>query len=154
MIKFKTFTVACFLLSMVYGCTEEIPVYLGGGYKINSDSRGGRVLLVDSADHIIIFDRVIATVADSVFILVLQKPWERIKTAFDPDGNANLGELKNAFAESNIYQYWIINKQEPQIFDERTLKYFNVHGPFTKEEYLFQRKKLSVPDGLRFDELK
>ena len=152
--KIQVLTLISLIFYTILGCQDEPLPELGGGYKIDNDFRGGDVLLLDSANDVIISDRVISTVADSVFVLVLQKPWERIITAFDPDGNANLGEHKNAFAESNIYQYWIINKQEPCTFDERTLKYFNVHGPFTKQEYLFQRKRLSVPDGLRFEELK
>lgn len=83
---------------------------------------------------------------DSVFIIVDQKPLDSIwgsmvNVDFVPKREkqfANAKEGINCFNNSNIHNFWIINKD---------LK--DVYGPMQKHEYKKKREELKIPPNLK-----
>jgi len=69
---------------------------------------------------------------DNKFILVDQKPFELICHTTDYD------ECKKALKESQIHQYWIIDKTKDYVY-----------GPLTKDQFLNKKKDLQVPLTLK-----
>lgn len=83
---------------------------------------------------------------DSTFLIVDQKPLDSIwGTMINIDSTPkrekqfnNAREALSCFENSNIHNFWVINKKLKEVF-----------GPFKKYEYLKIREELKIPHNLK-----
>jgi hypothetical protein len=134
-------------ISIIITSCNEFPD-LGNGYKFSVDGKNS-LQIINSESTVMISAHVLDFSFDSTFIIVLQRPWDSIPEI----RTMNYRESNIALKESDICQYWIINKQEKSIYVYDSLNkkvtYSNVYGPFMKESYKNKKKELGVPDNLR-----
>lgn len=138
----KSFITGMLILIIVIGCKKFHD--LGSGYKLDYSVRGNYFELENLDNEIIIGDDILNCKSDVHFIVVEQKPLGDI-----PD-NMKYQDWEEAYEKSNFKQYWIIDKKQKSVFNERTISYSNVYGPFKKDEFLDKLKQLNVSKNLRF----
>lgn len=143
----KNWLIISILAIILNGCINTIDKDLGNKYYLEI-SDGYSTAILDSNNTVMIPSEVLKYAFDSTFIIASQRPLDSI-----PDiKTLNYKEANKAFEESTFRQYWIVNKQEPNVYSLDTLfqlaKYSNVYGPFKKEEYMQKRKELGVPQKL------
>lgn len=150
--KNRLFILVILLSLLLSGC-DKFPK-IGDGYKVQYDGNS-YVVISDTLDRIIIPSHVQDVIADSIFILVNQKPVDSICECnhecfkqMDSYDNKSYERCKQAFEKSTFHQYWIINKSEQSLFDSESKTYSNIYGPFSKEEYLKKRIEIGVPHDL------
>ena len=142
---FERISVFCFfILLKLTGCIDEEPLQLGSGYKLSFNHRGGRHLISDSKNRVLIDEHILNYSFDSTFIIASQRALDSISEC-KYKTNETLNDCKEAFEKSTFQQYWIINKKQKSIFNERTATYSNVYGPYNKEEYVKKKQELDVP---------
>jgi hypothetical protein len=130
---------------------------VGEGYKLDTDPRYD-VALLDDENHILLHGHLLDYAFNNDFIIAVQRVRDdvlecsgKIRSTYD--------ECRDAFKKSTFSQYWIIDKRESaekavwEVEADRSLdpQYklpTNIHGPYTKQEYLEERKALQVPDSL------
>jgi hypothetical protein len=93
--------------------------------------------ILDANSTVIINSHITGFNFDSIFIITEQKPVDFILQETYNNPEMNLKKRKQLFEESSLRFYWIINKNEHQVY-----------GPFKKEKYLQKRKELGVPQEL------
>jgi hypothetical protein len=147
----KNWLIISILAIILNGCINTIDKDLGNKYYLEI-SDGYSTAILDSNNTVMIPSEVLKYAFDSTFIIASQRPLDSI-----PDiKTLNYKEANKAFEESTFRQYWIVNKQEPNVYSLDTLfqlaKYSNVYGPFKKEEYMQKRKELGVPPELKLKE--
>lgn len=121
---------------------------LGEGYKLTYNSRGD-IGIVNSSNSYVIYGHILDYSFNANFIIAAERPRDSIPECVGVIPNTNLKKCDDAFAKSIFLQYWIIDKRYKSIFNEHTKTFSNVYGPFNKEEYLFKKKKLNIPDELK-----
>ncbi|UEG54935.1 hypothetical protein LLH06_08150 [Mucilaginibacter daejeonensis] len=137
-----TYLLAIFLCS----CNEDPGINLGNNYKLAYSAQEGDPIIVTDkgirgdAPTQIIGGKVLNFAFDSTFIVVVQKDRDSIMPRY-----SNLSQADQAFFQSPLKQYWIIDKRAKLFFDTKTKKYSNVYGPYDKKEYEQMRTELSVP---------
>ena len=114
---------------------------LGGEYKLdyNSDHDIG---IINSKNSYLIYGHILDYAYDSVFILTEERPRDSIPECQGKIHGMTLTKCDEAFEKSTFHQYWIINKREESVFDEKRRVHSNVYGPFNKEEYQKKRHRL------------
>ncbi|MGY4538120.1 hypothetical protein ACVW0P_002540 [Mucilaginibacter sp. UYNi724] len=152
--SFKAITIVVLITFAIYfvNCTpSDRQAQLGNRYRIDYNQRGGKISIVDSNSNVIIRDQVIGYAFDSTFIVAVQKPMDSIPECRYKN-NESLDDCKIVFEESTFRQYWIINKTEKANFNEKSVKYSNVYGPFNRYDFLKKLKQLKVPQNLKLKE--
>lgn len=139
-----------FIIVIVAASCSKYPD-LGNGYKLDSDGKY-TLQIINYENTVIVGSHILDYAFDSTYIIVAQRPWDSIPNI----KTLNYKKSNKAFEESMFRQYWIVNKQEPNVYSLDTLfqlaKYSNVYGPFKKEEYLQKRKELGVPQEFKLKE--
>ncbi len=124
---------------------------LGNGYKFFHEGRYG-LSVVNKENTVVVRQHVLDYSYDSVFVLVVQRPFKVIAGR----DTMTYSELNTAFKNSTFKQYWIIDKTqscENIGFDSinQVAKYSNVYGPYTRDEFIFKRNVLEVPKELKLE---
>jgi hypothetical protein len=112
---------------------------IGGHYKFNYNPRSEIALKdnnIKDGVYDIVEGHILFYCNNSDFIIASQKPKDSIKKPFGLDYDQG----RNLVFKSNYSQYWII-----------TLKNDSLYGPYKKEEYLKERKKLGIPDNFKLN---
>lgn len=137
----------------MFGC-EEKKNDLGNGYKLLTDEGGYTVSICDSVNILKIDAYILECKFDNSFIIAMQSPPDSLppmKKIIYTDADRK----KIASNDKIFKQYWIINKQQKEIYSLDSLtqraKYSNIYGPYNKSEYLKQRKVLKVPNNLKLE---
>lgn len=124
------------LLLVISACSTKYPVDLGGDYRLDYDGNS-YFYVIDANSTVIINSHITGINFDSSFIVAEQKPVDSIlKDSYD-NPEMNQKKRKKLFKESSLRFYWVINKNEHQVY-----------GPFKREEYIQMRKELEVPNKL------
>lgn len=134
------------ILVVSSSCRDTLDKDLGGGYSLYIGD--GYYTAILNSQNTIVVPEVLEFNFDSAFIIASQRPWDSIPNIKE----MTYSESNKAFKESDFRQYWIINKKEESVFDEKRKKYANVYGPFKKEEYLQRREELGIPQELQLKE--
>lgn len=141
------------IILIAISCSDLISNHpdLGKGYKFVHEGKYG-LSIVNEKNTIVIQQHVLYYKYDSVFVLVAQRPFNSIAGR----DTLTYSEFNNAIKNSTFKQYWIIDKTkncENIGFDSinQIAKYSNVYGPYSKEQYLQNRKELAVPEELKLD---
>jgi hypothetical protein len=154
----KTIKLISLLLTLfvIQSCKEEPPMKLGDNYFLTFDGSWGHTIILDSTNAIIIQQQIVAWNFDSIFIIAKQKPFNEL---FDSirmkHPNTPLSYREKLYYETEVYNYWIIDKRKELVFNSEEKKgwYTNaVNGPFTYEEYWEKRREFNVPDSLKLYE--
>jgi len=142
------------LISLLsHSCEDGIPtIKIGENYFMYYDNRG-HDLILDSRNTVIIKPQIVAWNFDSTFIIAKQKPFDSIFESIRlKHPNTSLKFREKIYNESNMYNYWIIDKRKEldSYYDGKARRYIGaVAGPFTYEEYWEKRRELNVPDSLK-----
>jgi hypothetical protein len=144
---FKVIIVLTSIASAIGCTTSSQQPQLGNGYRIYYNQKGRKLLLVNSTNDILIKEQVLSYKFDSTFIVILQKPLDSVLEC-KYENNETLSDCKEAFEKSKLRQYWIINKKQKSIFNEMSVKYSNVYGPFNRQAYLNKLKEFKIPQNL------
>ena len=134
------------LISILFCKCAGIPSYhdLGKNYYYVFETTLERD--IEKVGSIIIDDVVVNYAFDSTFILVDQKPIDKICLCNDTclmkiyKNWRNMPTLQmclDAFEKSTFHQYWIINKKNDSVW-----------GPFTKEKFIQKKIEKGVPNNL------
>lgn len=129
------------LVLVLTACSPNYPLELGSGYQLDYDGNS-YLYILDTQNTVIINSHIMAFNIDSIFILVEQKPVNLILQDTWNNPEMNLRKRDKLFKESPLRFYWIINKNEHQVY-----------GPYNKEEYFRKRKELSISPGLKLKEV-
>ena len=148
--KMKYKIILVFFTIILTGCYDGYPE-LGSGYKIVGEG-GYTTAVVDSTNTLMISEYILDYAVDTNFILISQSPPDslpKMKIIYYSDNDRKeIADNKNVFR-----QYWIINKNENQIYSLDTInqkaKYSNVYGPYDKNQYIEQKKKLNISQKLK-----
>ena len=128
------------LVLMFSACSTKYPLELGKDYKLDYDG-SSYFYILDANNTVIINSHITGFNFDSIFIIAEQKPIDLILQETYNNPKMDLKKRKKLFEESLLRLYWVINKNESQVY-----------GPFKKEEYLQKRKELGVPPELKLNE--
>ncbi len=138
---------------IVFASCERFPS-VGDGYKQQLGANGYRIL-TDTLNTIIISGHILESASNDTFILVYQKPVYKICECnyecfmtMDSYDKQSYKRCKEAFKESVLRQYWIINKLQESIFDSHTKTRSNVYGPYSYDDYLKKKVELGVLENL------
>ena len=144
----KTFIYILVVLSTLTSCSNIISNHpnLGNGYKFIHEGKYG-LQIVNFKNTVVIKSCVIKYGIDSTFVLVSQRPLDRI---LDREA-MTYSESNKAFEKSTFKQYWIINKGQSSVFSQMTKRFSNIYGPYSKEKYLEKREELGVPEELKLE---
>lgn len=137
-----------FMLSIIFftDCKEKAgDVDLGGKYRLIHSAIYTDLAIVKEYNVEVINGHILDYAFDSNFILAAQRPRDSVAGMETMSAN----EYEKAFEKSTFRQYWIIDKTKESVFNETTMVYSNVYGPFKKEEYIQKRGDLNIPDKLR-----
>jgi len=141
------------IILMAISCSDLVSNYpdLGNGYKFVHEGKYG-LSIVNEKNTIVIHQHVIEYKYDSVFVLVTQRPFNSISGR----DTMTYSEFNKAFKNSTYKQYWIIDKTkncENIGFDsiKQIVKYSNVFGPYSKNEFMLKRNVLGVPNELELE---
>lgn len=124
------------LVLMFSACSKKYPLDLGADYRLDYDG-SSYFYILDANSTVIINSHISGFNFDSIFIIAVQKPVDLILQETYNNPEMNLKKRKKLFEESSLRLYWVINKNEHQVY-----------GPFKKGEYLLKRKELGVPQEL------
>ncbi len=146
--KIKVFIV--FFTFIIFGCSTGYPD-LGEGYRI--DGEGGYATeIVNSKNNVMISEYILDYSTDSTFILVAQAPPDSLPKMkllyYSDDDRKQIANNKKV-----LRKFWIINKKENCVYSYDSInqkaKYSNVFGPYNRNQYYEERKKLGVPTNLK-----
>jgi len=150
--KIKSLFWAGIILLLTQSCEQENPKQIGENYFLGYDSEG-RTIITDASRGWIIDPQIVAWNFDSTYIIAKQKPYHSICDSLRIKyPNTSLNFREKIYNESNIYNYWIIDKQKElnSYYDGKARRYTSgLYGPFTYEEYWEKRKEFNVPDSLK-----
>jgi len=141
-----------FTLLLMQSCEEKPPIKLGNNYFLDYSS-WGHAIITDSTGGWLIYSQIVAWNYDSIFIIAKQKPFYEISDSIlMRHPNTSLTFRDKLYNETEIYNYWIIDKRKEidSYYDGRIWRYTKgVYGPITYEEYWEKRKEFNVPDSLK-----
>ena len=150
--KLKLFILFIPVLLLFQSCGDsKYPIQLGDVYYLTGDGSWGYPRIY--VGNLVIIDmEIVAWNYDSIFIIAKQKPFRDIfdSLRFEyPNTSAKFRD--KLYEETEIYNYWIIDKGGDFYWDEENSKRINesVKGPFTYEEYWEKRRELGVSDTLK-----
>ena len=129
----------------IVSCTKN--VNLGKGYKLITSASMNDLTIVRGEHepyNVVIVGHILDYSNDSKFIIAAQRPRDSVPVT----QTMTLKESEEAFEKSKFQQYWIINKVQGYIFNEKTSTYSNVYGPYSSDEYLNKRKEFGLPSAL------
>jgi hypothetical protein len=129
---------------LVVGCERSTPVNLGDGYILVNSASFNDLTIVTSEDIVVIKGHILDYAYDSCMIIVSQRPRDSIQGI----ETLTYKKYKKAFFESDLVQYWIIDKRLPLIYNKEKYTFSNVYGPYKKYEYLQKRNELGVTKEL------
>ena len=146
---FKRMLVLSLLLSILNltSCTDSDSLPLGNGYRISYSYRGAQRSILNNKNSVFVGTHILNYSYDSTFIVAVQRPQDSIKEC-TYESNETFSVCEEAFNKSTFKQYWIINKKQESVFDEKTARYSNVYGPYNKQTFTSKREELGVPQSL------
>jgi hypothetical protein len=134
-----------FILTTFSGCTQYPD--LGNGYKLDSDGKYA-LQLIDSENTVLVQPHIMDYAFDSTFIIISQRSWDSVLNS----RQMNMKQSIESFENSTFQHYWIIDKMKKSDYSLDTLAnraiYSNVYGPFTKQEYIQNRRLLGISNDL------
>ena len=139
--------VSYFVLSVIFitNCKEKVrDVDLGGKYRLIHSAIYTDLAIVKEYNVEVISGHILEYAFDSSFIIAVQRPRDSVAGMETMTAN----EYEEAFEKIPLRLYWIIDKTTESVFNEKTLVYSNVFGPFKIEEYIEKRKELKIPEKL------
>jgi hypothetical protein len=137
-----------FISVIMTGCTKFPDI--GVGYKLDYNSVGD-IGIVNSKNSYLVYGHILEYTFDSTFIIVAERPRDSVPECLYLKGE-KFKDCERAFEKSTFRQYWIIDKRQKSIFDEKTRIYSNVYGPYNRKKYLEKIKALSIPKKLELKE--
>lgn len=138
--KIVSLTLFLLIFALFLSCNDgdKFPV-IGRHYKLHYDNMND-ICLFDINPKALsdykIFGHILFYGQNSEFIIAYQKPWDSIKALKELPLNEQLNKVYN----SNFHQFYILKIKTDSLF-----------GPFSKINYFVMRKKLGVPENLKFD---
>lgn len=136
------------IILLIAGCERSTRINLGNNYQLITSSSFNDLTIVTSENIVVIKGHILNYAFDSNMIIASQKPRDSIKGI----ETLTYKEYKKAFNESDLKQYWIIDKNRPQDYNNESHTFSNVYGPYKKDGYLRKREQLGVAKELKLKE--
>ena len=120
------------IILIIAGCERSTQINLGSDYRLITSTSFNDLTIVTSDNVVVIKGHILNYAFDSNLIIASQRPRDSIKGI----ETLTYKEYKKAFNESDFKQYWIIDKNRPQVYDNESHTFSNVYGPYKHDGYL------------------
>lgn len=134
-----------FIITLVFGMLGcDGPTQLGNGYIVTNYD-GGYYVVADSKDMFRVNSHVSKYAFTDRYIIAEQKIVDSISKP------PTIHEANKRIEESDIAQYWIIDKSGNRDWNSQLRRASNVLGPFDEEELFRKFDSLGIPDSVWSD---